>query len=667
MLAAVLVCAVLVPPVRADEGFWPLHRPPVQTLWDRYQAGLDAAWLQRLQGASVRLVDRDGFGSGAFVGERGLVVTNHHVLLPSLMILARQGKLDLWQGFYAATREQELRIPGLTAHVLVSVEDVTEQVRVAEKPGGGGERLLRAREARLRQIERESERTTGLASEVVRLYGGQQYWLHRYRRYTDVRLVFLPELQAAYFGGFQSVQPAFLDVAFVRVYDGGQPVRPVAHLVWDPRGPARGELVFVSGHPGETFRFEPSPLLRYRRAQFCGPELSYFGARVRVLRRYLRHKPTSRARIFPDLFLWENFLKGFQESCRALWQKRVVEVRRREEAKLRAKVHGDPWAQMDALVRKALKDRVFERYIFRSVRGAELAEFAVDLVREARTGSLSAETLSLLREPQSVELGLEEAMLAELLAVSLRELGPNDAFVRSALEGRTPAEVARRLVRGTRLGDQQFREALARGGARAVLTSDDPLLRFAARIDPLQQQARRAFERFWGQTRLAEERIARAKRRLGVEPSYPDATGTLRLSFGVVRGYETSEGTQIPAFTTLYDVFGQATSFQNQGHFELPRRFWERRSQLVLSTRVNFYCSCDVSYGNSGSPVVSREGKVVGVVWGFNAWGGGWSLAVYDSRRGRAGALHAGYVVELLDKVYEARELLTELLGSRAR
>ncbi len=669
---------------QAEEGMWTFDNPPGEVLRERYGFVPTPEWLDHVRLASVRFSDG---GSGSFVSPNGLVMTNHHVAVGQLQKVSRPGRDYVAEGFYAARPEDELPCPDLELNVLVSMEDVTDRVRAAVRPGMTPEEALKARRAEIARIEKESLETTGLRSDVVALYHGGEYWLYRYKRYTDVRLVFAPERQAAYFGGDSDnfTYPRYdLDVAFFRVYADGRPVRPEHYLKWNSKGPAEGELVFVSGHPGSTDRLFTYAQLLFQRDVRYPLLLRSIERRIQVLRDYARRGPEAARQALVPMFSLENAKKALTGEYQGLLDPALMARRKRQEDEFRRLVagnpewqkrYGDAWDVIERVTQKQAS--VFRQQLFRRFAGSRLASMALTIVQYVqevrkpdgeRLDGFHDAQLERLRfqilSPAPVYPDMEEAVLAGLLQMAQEELGPDDSFVRAALQGRSPEEVAREVIRGTKLADPKVRKALLEGGVRAVERSRDPLVALARRVEPA---IRETLE--WVRTNVesvltpATEKVAQARFAVYGKSAYPDATFTLRLSFGTVRGYPMN-GTVAPYKTTLYGLFDRALSFDRRGEFELPPRFWERKDRLDLSTPVNFVCTCDIIGGNSGSPVINRNAEVVGLIFDGNIESLSWRF-VYDDTKARAVAVHTAYIIEALRKLYDAGALADEVEGRR--
>jgi hypothetical protein len=672
-------------PVSADEGMWTFDNLPLKTLQERYGFKPTQEWLDHVRLSSVRF--NDG-GSGSFVSPQGLVLTNHHVALGQLQKISTAKKDYAKDGFYARTRAEEVKCPDLELNVLVSMEDVTARVQGAVKSGMSEEEALKARKAEAAKIEKESTDATGLRSDVVWLYNGGKYWLYRYKKYTDVRMVFAPEQQAAFFGGDPDnfTYPRYdLDMALFRVYENGKPVNSKDYFKWSAKGAADGELVFVSGNPGSTDRLTTMAGVEMQRDYLLPLVLKGLKQRLEALRQYAARGPEQNREASRPIFYIENSIKAFTGEYQGLLDKSLVAKKQKEEDDFRALVRSNPewqreygsaWDSIAEAEQKFAKN--IKPFRYRYLRGSRLADIAVEIVRyvaevrkpngERLEGYHDSQLESLrfrLFSPAPVYPGMEEVLIANTLGESVDELGPDDPFVKTALEGHTPQEVARELVSGTKLADPAVRKSLVEGGEAAVEASTDLLIVFARRVDPFLRAMHKWYEdNVESVETTAGEKIGKARFAAYGKSVYPDATFTLRLAFGAVKGYPMN-GTQAPPHTTFYGLYDRAYSFGLKPPYELPGRYLERKSRLDLSTPLNFVSACDITGGNSGSPVINRNAELVGLIFDGNIE----SLAgdyVYSEEKNRAVAVHSSAIIEALRKLYDAAPLADELQGRPA-
>lgn len=679
---AAVVCGTLLAPIaiRADEGMWTFDNPPIKLLQERYHFTPAQQWLDHVRLSCVRL--NDG-GSGSFVSARGLLLTNHHVARGQLQKNSTAEHDYIHNGFYATTQTEEMKSPDLEVNVLVSMEDVTARVAAAVKDTKTAEAAFAARNAAFAAIEKESLEKTGLRSDVVTLYQGGEYWLYRYKKYTDVRLVFAPEEQAAFFGGDPDnfTYPRYdLDMALFRVYENGKPIESPNYLKWNPAGAGDGDLVFVAGHPGSTHRLDTMAQLAYMRDFFQPLTINSLEHRIAVLEKYSAQGPEQARQAGSAIFGLANSLKAFKGRQEGLLDKPAMEARRKEEDDFKAKVmarpdwkaaYGAAWdaiagAQKDAATR--VKHRAF-RVLDSQL--AALAENIVMYVAEIRKPDAERlpgyhdaglETLRYrMFSPAPIYPALEIARLTGALEQARAELGDGDAFVKAALDGRSPAEAAAALVNGTKLSDPAVRRALVDGGEAAVAASADPMIALARRLEPIRREYIRWYDDHVASVeQRAGELLGKARFAAYGKSTYPDATFTLRLSYGKVAGYPMN-GTRAPSKTTYYGLFDRAASFNYEGPFYLPSRYLENRGKLNLATPLDFVTTNDIIGGNSGSPVINAKGEIVGLIFDGNIE----SLAgdfFYDAAVNRAVAVHTAGMTEALRTLYHAPALLHELL-----
>jgi hypothetical protein len=659
---------------------WTFDNLPAKQLKEKYGFVPYGPWLEHLRLASVRF--NDG-GSGSFVSSGGLVLTNHHVAREQLQKMSSPKKDFVKDGFLAGRDGEEVRCPDLELNVLQSLEDVTAKVMAAVKPGMGGREALDARKALIGKLEKESLDATGLRSDVVSLYQGGEYWLYRYKKYTDVRLAFAPEAQAAFYGGDPDnfTFPRFdVDMALFRVYENGKPLVPAHHLTWNPKGAAEGDLVFISGHPGSTQRRNTVAQLEFSRDLGDPMALDSMRHSLEVARRYGARGPEEARQVGSLIFGLENGFKAVNGELEGLKAPGVMAKKVKEEKELRARVDADPvlrkaygsaWEDL-ARAQTLYADKI-KQLSFRSIRGGELPGLAMTLVRfTAEVAKPDAERLEEYHEaglesvrfqllsPAPTYPAMEQAFLEDRLKQALEKLGPEDAWVKAALAGKSPEEAARAALAGTKVGDPAFRKALLEGGVKAVEASTDPLILLARRLDPLGREMRKWYmDTVESVETAAGEKIGKAMFAVFGRDTYPDATFTLRLSYGTIKGYPMN-GTVAPSKTTFMGLYDRAASFDNKAPFDLPLRAQERKDRLDLATPLNFVCDGDIIGGNSGSPVVNRAGELVGLIFDGNIE----SLAgnfVYDGTANRAVAVHSAGMTEALLKLYDAGALVKEL------
>ena len=670
------LCAI---PAVAEEGMWTFDNPPLKQLRDKYNFTPDKAWLDHVRLSSVRL--NDG-GSGSFISPHGLLLTNHHVARGQLQKNSTAEHNYIENGFYAATPAQEMKSPDLEVNVLMSMENVTARVQEAVKNAKNQEQEFAARRSEIARIERESQDKTGLRSDVVTLYQGGEYWLYRYKKYTDVRLVFAPEQQAAFFGGDPDnfTYPRYdLDMALFRVYENGKPIEGNEYLKWNAKGASDEELVFVSGHPGTTQRLDTVAQLVYQRDVELPTLLRIYHARLTVLRNYSAQGEEQAREAGSRIFDFENAVKAINGDYVGLKDPAVMGTKEKQEADFRAKVMANPqwkaaWGgawDATAEAEKKAGTRVKDQYFHGLDSGlANLATSIVQYVAEVKKpdgdrlpGFHDAELDSLrfqLYSPAPIYPQMEIARMTGALQLDVEGAGKDDPFVKTVLNGKSPAEVAATLVNGTKLADPAVRKSLIEGGEAAVQASTDPMIVLARKLDPLRRELIT-----WTQDNVqsvlqrAGEQLGKARFAVYGTGTYPDATFTLRLSYGQMKGYPMN-GTKAPSKTTFYGLYDRAYSFDLKAPFNLPARYAEGRSKLDLSTPLDFATTNDIIGGNSGSPVINRQAEIVGLIFDGNIE----SLVgdfVYDGESNRSIAVHTAAMTEALKKLYNADAILSEL------
>ena len=675
--------AVTCPLLHAEEGMWTFDNPPLKLLKAKYGFVPTQAWLDHLRLASVRL--NDG-GSGSFVSPDGLLLTNHHVARGQLQKNSTAEHDYLANGFYATTPDQEMKSPDLEVDVLESMEDVTAKVDASVKGIADEKAALKARDAAIAAIEKESTDKTGLRSDVITLYNGGEYWLYRYKKYTDIRLVFAPEQQAAFFGGDPDnfTYPRYdLDMAIFRVYENGKPIHSDNYLKWNVKGSADGDLIFIPGNPGSTQRQDTMSQLTLERETIEPVAIAYLKHRIEVAQHYAAQGPEQARQVGTLIFGLQNSLKVYEGRDEALNDKSVIAKKQAEEDDFRAKVtansewkreYGGTWETISAAVNKErpiIPGNIYRRTDSRLMGLAlQIVQYVAEVKKpdgerlpafhEAGLESLRFQLLS----PAPIVPATEKLYMASALTQGVEKLGKEDAYVQAILQGGNPETVADTLVDGTKLADPAVRKTLIEGGEAAVAASTDPMIVVARRLDPIvRERNRKIRDEIESVLDPAEEKLGKARFLVYGKDAYPDATFTLRLSYGTVKGYPMN-GTIAPPVTTFYGLYDRSASFSNKAPFDLAKHFADGQNKLNLATPINFVATGDIIGGNSGSPVVDRNGELVGLIFDGNIE----SLAgdfVYEGERNRAVAVHSAGMIEALRKLYDAGALADELEGKR--
>lgn len=679
LLASLALCSPAL--TRADEGMWLSNAFPAEQVGKKYGFTPDKAWLEHVQLGSARLAQGC---SASFVSKDGLVMTNHHCAHTCIEQLSGAKRDLIKEGFFAKAQPEELKCPELEVNQLVSIEDVSKRMATALADKSGAD-YSAAKKAETAEIEKACAGADDQRCDVVELYHGARYHLYKYRRYQDVRVVFVPELAAAFFGGDPDNFnfPRYdLDVAFLRVYAAGKPA-PIEHFFpFSEHGAAPGELTFVSGHPGHTSRestvsellFERRYRLPRRIAQLSELRglLTEFGLRGKEQKRFSGGL----------LFMVENSIKAYKGRLDALLDGALIEQKQKDEQGLRKRLASDKrkgfagaFASIDQAVvtsveiadeydlierGRALPGDLFgvARTIVRA--GDELPKPNPSRLR----GYTDAELPGLKQElfsPAPIHPELEELQLRFGLTQLRELLGADHPLVHKILGKKSPATLASELVRGSKLADVAVRKQLFDGGQKAIAASKDPLIVLARLVDPDARAVRKRYEDdVSGALERGHDAIATARFELYGTSLYPDATFTLRLSYGGVRGWR-ERGKDVQPFTYFRGAFERATG---EDPFALPKSWLSAESKLKLDTPLNFVTDNDIIGGNSGSPVVNKNAEVVGLVFDGNIESLGGEYG-FDAKVNRTVAVHSAAILEALGTIYGAGRIVEELKAKR--
>jgi Peptidase S46 len=692
---AVAYAIACVASAAADEGMWLFNAPPLKQLKEKYQFEPTQQWLEHLQKASVRF---NSGGSGSFVSANGLVITNHHVGADTLQKISDPQHNYLKDGFYARTEADEIKSTDLELNVLMSIEDVTARVNGAVKPGMTNDQASSARSSVIAAIEKESKDKTGLRSDVVTLYQGGAYHLYRYKRYDDVRLVFAPEQQMAFFGGGPDnfEYPRYdLDICIFRVYENGQPAKIDNFLKWNSHGPNDGELTFVSGSPGKTDRQLTMAELADRRDRAGPYVLSMFKRREVLLLAYSERSFDNARKARDDLFGDQNNRKRYGGYLAGLLDPQIWSALRAREQKLRDAIARDPKLRTRTVAYDRIKNAQAEiaknapLYNYLEMEGPryttyrEPRAFVSNLFKYARlllravderakpNGQRIPEFRDSARESLELELFSTEPIyddyeilrLTDSLTDFASQFGADDPLVQKVLAGKSPHARAVELVTGTRLKDVAIRKDLYHKDAAVLQAAHDPMIDLARLVNGPARDARKVYDSQEEIKKQAYSEIAQARFAIEGASSYPDATFTLRLSYGTVRGYE-QDGKQIPAFTDFAGLYQRSTEHDNKPPFDLPKHWVDKKANLNLTTHFNFVSDADIIGGNSGSPVVNKANEFVGIIFDENSQ----SLVldwIYTGMQARAVSVDSAAIIEALRKIYDANALADELEGAK--
>jgi Peptidase S46 len=680
-----LILALATPLAVADEGMWLYNAFPKDRVQKQYGFLPTQEWLDHLRLSSVRF---NNGGSGSFVSADGLAFTNHHVGADCIGKLATSGADYMKTGFYAKTQAGEAKCPDLELNVLVGIDDVTAKVKAAAPAAMSAAGAGQAQRSAMSAIEKDCTNSTGLRCDVVTLYSGEVYNLYKYKKYTDVRLVFAPEFEAAFFGGDPDnfTFPRYdLDITFFRVYENDKPAHLDHYLQWSKVGVKDGDLIFVSGHPGNTDRLKTVAQLQFLKDVDYPSRLASYKRRIAMLQKFSAESAENARIAQEDIFGLQNSQKAINGQYEGLKDMAVMSQMNTAELE-REKAYMDkhagepnPWQEISnaTKVNREIYDPL--TYVER-MRGfsSELTIYARNLVRVAEEKSKpNGDRLREYRDSALPSLeqelfsaapiykNLETATLAVSLAQMQEALGPEDAAVKASLGGKSPEAAAKALIAGTKLEDVAVRKQLYEGGKAAVDASTDPLIVLMRNVNP---EARAVRKRFDDEVDAAVRRdgatIARARFAQAGFTQPPDATFTLRLSYGPVKGYE-ENGKKIPYFTTIGGAFQHAEEHGNKPPFNLAASWPKMKSKLNLETPLNYVSTADIIGGNSGSPTVNQAGEVVGIIFDGNIQ----SLVLnfyYDDRQSRAVHVDSRGIIEALRKIYGADALANELTGTKA-
>ena len=670
----------------ADEGMWLFNAFPKEKVKAKYGFEPSQQWLDHVRLSSARAPN----GSSSFVSPDGLIFTNHHIAQGCIHDLSVGSKDYMKNGFYAPTRAEEPKCPGMEFVVLQGIEDVTAKVNGVSKPGMSPTELGKAQREVMSNLEKDCS-VNGLRCDVVTLYSGALYDLYKYKKYDDIRLVMAPEFDIAFFGGDPDnfEYPRYdLDISFLRAYENDQPAKTPDYLKWSKTGVKEGDLVFVSGHPGRTNRLLTMDQLAFLRDYQYPMVMSSLANRAAMFEKYAAQSEQNARESESDLFGTQNSVKAYNGYDSGLNDKSLMDKKAAEEKGLRnylnnnAKLkqeYGDPWAEISKAV--DVEKQIYKPYSYLEELGGfrgSLAGYARTLVRV--TAEKEKPNGDRLRGYQDSALpsleqrlfstapaykSLEQAQLAQSLAEMQQVLGADNDAVKAALAGKTPEERAKEVIDGTQLQDVAFRKHLYEGGKTAVDASNDPLIVMMRDVDPYARAVRKRYDDEVDPVlRTNAGNIAKLLFAQGGLSVPPDATFTLRLSYGAIEGYELN-GKHVPWFTTIGGAYEHAAEHGSKPPYELPSSWLKAKSSLDLKTPFDSVSTPDIIGGNSGSPVINKNAEVVGIIFDGNIESLPWNF-VYDDVVGRSVATDSRAIMEALRKIYRADALVDELSGAPA-
>jgi hypothetical protein len=670
----------------ADEGMWLFNAFPKDKVKARYGFEPDQAWLDHVRLSSARAPN----GSSSFVSPEGLIFTNHHIAQECVHDLSTGGKDYMKAGFYAPTRADEAKCPGMEFVVLLNIEDVTAKINAAVKPGM---KMADAGKATRQEMAALEKQCSGgdIRCDVVTLYSGAMYNLYKYKKYDDIRLVFAPEFAIAFFGGDPDnfEYPRYdLDISFFRAYENGQPAQTKDYLKWSPNGASDNELIFVSGHPGRTSRLLTMAQLGFLRDYQYPLQLNSYTRRVDVLQKFSAESAENARQAESDIFGLQNSFKAVTGYEAALKDNELMATKAADEKDLEQYVESsperkqqfdDPWPAIAKAV--DVQKQIYKPLLYLDLLGGgrgDLARYARLIVRSAyqRTqpndqrirdyqDSMLPTLQTRLFSTAPIYKGLEQVLLAESLAEMRDVLGADNPDVQKALAGQTPEERAKAAIAGTKLDDVAVRKQLFEGGMAAVQASTDPLIVMMREVEPSaeaihnrdEDEVQAVFRQKGGDIGKA----LFAEKGLSVPP---DATFTLRLSYGSIKGY-TLDGKNVDWFTTMGGAYQHAAEHGDKPPYQLPDSWVQKKSAIDLSTPYDTVSTADIIGGNSGSPVINKAGEVVGIIFDGNIESLAWNFE-YTDKVARAVEVDSRAITESLRNIYHADALVHELMPQAA-
>jgi hypothetical protein len=678
LLGVLLLTSAL--PAPADEGMWLFNQPPRAEIKKRYGFDLTDQFLEHMRRASVRF---NNGGSGSFISPEGLLFTNHHVGADCIAKLSSAEHDYMNNGFYAASMSEEKACPDLEVNVLLKIEDVTAKVNEGVKPGSTSAAVNEVQKANMARIEAACNKESGNRCDVVTLFSGGQFSVYQYKKYTDIRLVFAPELGIAAFGGDPDnfTYPRYdLDFALFRAYENGQPVKPMDYFAWSKEGAKDGELVFVPGNPGSTGRLATMAQLHFYRDVAYPLVYARLGSLIKTLEDFGAQSPENKRLVYDNLFGMQNSYKAYTGFLRGLRDPNLMNRKRDEEQALRAQIdknpkeraeYGKTWDQVAAAYKNFATFykpyALLERY---APLGSDLLHIARQIVRvseertkpndkrlseytDAKLPSLEQEMFS----PAPIYPSMEIAVLADTFQFMEKELGANDPTVKAVLQGKRPAEAARHYVETSNLEDIDVRKQLA-SSYDAVKNSKDGMIQLALILDGPARKVRKRYEdTVEAVDKESAAKIAQARFAVHGTSEYPDATFTLRLAFGVVKGYKNDAGQWVPWATTFEGLFKRAG---NEEPYILPERWVKAKADVNLNVPFNFVSTADTHGGNSGSPTLNTKGEIVGILFDGNIEGLP-NRFIFTDEQARSVHVASQGIVEALRNVYKTDRLLKEL------
>ncbi|MEI8301474.1 MAG: S46 family peptidase [Chlamydiota bacterium] len=671
LLTSICIAAYALAP--AQEGMWPFNAIPVEQIQKEHGVTLSPEWVEHLQKSCLRV---SLGGSASFVSSKGLVLTNHHVGSKAIYNLSTEDNNLIEHGFLAKTLDEELKCPNMYVDKLVSIQDVTEQVLEGTSDALSPQDREAMRKASIAKITKEAKDTSNLQPQVVSLYQGARYYLYLYERYTDIRLVMAPEKAIAFFGGDKDnfEYPRYdLDMCFFRVYQDNKPLEVTNYLKWSKKAPTESDLLFVAGHPGKTDRMLTSAHIQFLKEIDFPLLLSMLEEKHKHFETFAKESLENKRIVAQDLFSVENSLKVLKAFTKGLKEEPIIENKAKKESLLQTSIGNEPWVRLEETLKDA-KD-YYKTYLLlerASNAYSKLFNIAKHLVRlsdekikpnpEKLKEYLDAElpTLELtLLSKEPIYKNLEKAHLTATFTWLIQSLGVTHPVTTLILQNRSLEEAVDFLVNSTSLHNLGYREHLY-NNLDKLHECSDPFILLVKALDPYMREIRKLKEeRFDSITNDCYTQITHILFNTFGESIYPDATFTLRLSIGSMKGYKEGSTTISPT-TTLYDIFDYAKSHSGEESYALPQSWLDKASLLNKNTPFNFISTHDIIGGNSGSPVINTQGELVGLIFDGNTHSLLWDFA-FDDAQGRAVSVHASGILESLKTIYKAENLVKEV------
>ena len=660
---------------------WTFDAPPLDYWARRYNFRPSQDWLDHARLSSVRIPGC----TASFVSPDGLIMSNHHCARGCADAVTKPGEDFLANGFYAPTRAEERACPNFTVDQLQEITDVTAMVNGAVPPGATADRAAQARDATMEEIQQRCEQgTPNSHCEVITMYRGGQYKLYRFHRWTEARLVFVPETDAASFGGDPDnfTYPRHdMDMSFIRVYENGQPAHVDQYYRWSPNGSKEGDLVFVVGNPGNTSRLQTIAQLEYLRDVQYPANLTSLNSQVAVYQQLARLSPERARAVENTIFYLQNSQKAYLGYLAGLVDNQLLNRKRDWERNFRAKVDADPklkaqygaaWNNIALVKAEQRTLDVRSRYYGFGAFRSRLLNMAGALVRlPVETAKPDSARLPayqnanrpnlerMLNNPAPIDTTQEIALLTAYFTAMARELPATDPVRRAALAGRSPADAARAMVTATEIGTADARRALLQGGTPAVRASKDPFIKLALVIDPLARPIIRRMNALANREEQNDELVARALLAVFGNTVAPDATFSLRISDGEVARYPYN-GTFGQPYTTFYGLYDRTFGFAGQAPWNLAPRWLAAKDRVNLATPLNGVSTNDITGGNSGSPLINRNGEIVGLIFDGNIEQLPLDF-IFLEATGRSVWVDSRGIIEALRHVYDAGTLADEL------